>query len=117
MPMLNAAPTALGIRASDSTARVISAARFGLLCRASPVGQRARCDRDESAVSTCCTGSAVGVVVSVNVNQSGAEDVWQARPGGDGNPADRGAGGLAGRRCGSRGLLRAGYGARQAVSC
>ena len=54
----------------------------------------------------------------VNVNQPGArEDVWQARPGGDGSPADRDAGGLAGWRCGSRGLLRAGYGARQAVSC
>ena len=82
------------------------------------MGQRARGDRDESAVSTCCTGSAVGEVVSVNVNQSGVrEDVWQARPGGDGSPADRDAGGLAGWRCGSRGLLRAGYGARQAVSC
>ena len=60
----------------------------------------------------------MGEVVSVNVNQSGVrEDVWQARPGGDGSPADRDAGGLAGWRCGSRGLLRAGYGARQAVSC
>ena len=56
--------------------------------------------------------------MSLNVNQSGArEDVWQARLGGDGSLADRDAGGLAGWRCGSRGLLRAGHGVRQAVSC
>ena len=82
----------------------ISAGRCGLLCRASPVGQRARCDRDESVVSTCCVGRRVRCVVYVNVNQPGArEDVWQARPGGDGSPADRDAGGLAGWLCGSRG--------------
>ena len=72
----------------------ISAGRCGLLCRASPVGQRARCDRDESVVSTCCVGRRVRCVVYVNVNQPGArEDVWQARPGGDGSPAARDAGG------------------------
>ena len=33
--------------------------------------------------------------MSINVNQPGArEDVWQARPGGDGSAADRDAGGL-----------------------
>ena len=72
----------------------ISAGRCGLLCRASPVGQRARCDRDESEISTCCAGSASAGVVSVNVYQSGAwEDLWQARPGGDGSPAEADAGG------------------------
>ena len=42
--------------------------------------------------------------MSVNVNQSGArEDAWQALTGGDGSPADRDAGGMAGWRCGTRG--------------
>ena len=36
--------------------------------------------------------------MSVNVNRSGArKDVWQARPGGDGGPAARDAGGSAWR--------------------
>jgi len=39
-------------------------------------------------------GRRVRWVVSINVNQPGArEDVWQARPGGDGRPAARDAGG------------------------
>jgi hypothetical protein len=53
--------TDLSHLASDSTSGATSAGWFGLLCRASPVGQRARCDRDESVVSTCCAGSASAV--------------------------------------------------------
>ena len=41
---------------SDSTARAVSAGRFGLLSRTSPVGQRARCDRDGSVAKRVALG-------------------------------------------------------------
>jgi len=60
-------------------AGAISAGRWGLLCRASPVGQRARCDRDQSVESTCCAESASAVSRVRYWHSSPRSTVYQAR--------------------------------------
>ena len=55
---------------------------------------------------------------SCPLNQPGArEDLWQVPPGGDAVPPTAMPGVWQVGGCDSRGLLRAGHGVRQAVSC